>query len=252
MEGKANISSDKSKNSKSLSIIIPAFNEEAMIETAMESVVYAADKLGLDYEVLVVNDGSSDRTAELVKLWAGHNPAGRRVRVLNNARNSGLGFSLKEGFKAASKDNVAWFPGDSSVAKESLIGMWSCIGEADMIIPYMENVLRRPFNRKFLSITYTKILNAVFGMNIKYFNGLLILPSSLVRSLKLCGQGHEIFCELVVRGIKSGCSYKEVPFTHKVETDKGSKAISLRNIYCIVKVIGVLVKDTRILKKPLG
>ncbi len=223
-----------------------------MIQTALDSVVFAAEKMGLDYEVLVVNDGSWDQTEALAREWASRNSAGPRVKIINNAHNSGLGFSLKEGFKAAGKDYVAWFPGDSSVTKESLLGMWSSVGEADMVIPYMENVLQRPSNRKFLSLTYTKIINGIFGLNIKYFNGLFILPVSLVRTMKLSGQGHEIFCEIVVRGIKSGCSYKETPFTHKVETDQGSKALSVRNMYCIIRVVGVLIKDTYILRNPLG
>ena len=236
---------------KSLTVIIPAFNEERMVQTALESVFYAVNELGLDYEILVINDGSSDKTESLASQWIEQNNVGR-ARVITNARNRGLGYSIQEGFKASSKDYAAWFPGDSSVTRESLIGMWSSIGQADMIIPYMENILQRPFNRKFLSLTFTRLINVIFRLNIKYYNGLFIVPTSLVRTFRLSGQGHEIFCELVVRALKSGCSYKEVPFTHRVETERSSKAISMRNVNNIMKVIAILIRDIYITRKPLG
>jgi len=238
------------RNPKSLSVIIPAYNEEERIQSALESVLFALTQLQLDYEIIPVNDGSRDRTQEIIEQWSAQHP-GVPLRLINNSPNKGLGASILEGFKAAKKDYVAWFPGDSSVTKESLIGMWSSVGQADMVLPYMENVLKRNFKRKYCSLIYVHTLNFIFGLNIKYYNGLFIIPAALAKETKLFSRGHELFCELVVRAVKSGYTYKQVPFTHKVSTDQASKAINMRNVKNIARIICILIADVYIRKTPM-
>jgi len=236
-------------NKKSLTIVIPAYNEEKRLDGAIEDVLFIAGSLDMDYEVIVVNDGSRDRTAELAKGWAGKRP---QVRLIDNPVNRGLGHSLKEGFAAATKEYVTWFPGDNSVVKESMVPVWDKIGAADIIVPTMHNVSDRPLFRRVLSITFTRLINLLFRLNLRYYNGLLIFPTELVGRLKYAGRGHDIFCEMLVRAIKLGYSYYEIPFKHKVETEGMSKAISLRNFRNVGRMIAALLWDIYVRRRPGG
>jgi len=81
-----------------LSIVIPAYNEERHIQEAIAAVEDSVKPYTSDYEVLVVNDGSQDKTAEIVTRLGQTCPW---LRLINNPRNMGMGYSLRAGFQAA-------------------------------------------------------------------------------------------------------------------------------------------------------
>src|SRR5690348_717487 len=93
----------------SLSLIIPAYNEEAGIRTALEEADHALAQLTPDYEIIVVDDGSHDGTAQAVADAMRHFP---HVRVLRHAENRGYGAALCTGFEAARYERVAFTDAD--------------------------------------------------------------------------------------------------------------------------------------------
>src|SRR3970282_72874 len=91
----------------SLSIVIPAYNEEANVAEAVRRVSRAAQNLEMDYEIIVVNDGSRDRTGEVVRQMA---PSPPNMRLVEHFPNRGYGGALKAGFAASTKELIAFLP----------------------------------------------------------------------------------------------------------------------------------------------
>ena len=93
----------------SISCFFPAFNDEATIAGLVEQALAVLSELSDDYEVVVVNDGSTDGTAAVLDRLARERP---RLRVVHHGRNRGYGGALRTGFEAASKDLVFYTDGD--------------------------------------------------------------------------------------------------------------------------------------------
>jgi dolichol-phosphate mannosyltransferase len=95
---------------RSLSFVIPAYNEAANIGAAVREALAAGARHAPEFEVIVVDDGSADGTAEAAAEAAAGDP---RVRVVRHPANRGVGEALKTGFAEARCDLVYWFPGDN-------------------------------------------------------------------------------------------------------------------------------------------
>src|SRR5579885_2213612 len=118
-----------------LSVVLPAHNEEAAIAGTIRSVVNALDEWGLDFEVIVVNDGSKDRTQAIVEEIA---VGDRRVRLLNHAVNQGYGAALVSGFEAVSGDKtlVFFMDSDGQFDIRDLERFFAHIEEYDAVLGY--------------------------------------------------------------------------------------------------------------------
>src|SRR5512144_85517 len=94
----------------SLSIVLPAYNEEANVVAAVVEVSQVAQGLNIDYEIILVNDGSRDRTGEIARTQLA--PRIPNFRLVEHFPNRGYGGALKAGFAAATKDLIAFTPAD--------------------------------------------------------------------------------------------------------------------------------------------
>src|ERR1700722_2304011 len=118
--------------SPQLSIVIPAYNESARIEMTLERVLSCVDTQGWDAEVLVVDDGSSDDTAEIVQQWMARHE--RRHLIKNNGKR-GKGFSVRNGLLQAAGDVVMFTDADLSAPMEEANFLLAAIADgADVAI----------------------------------------------------------------------------------------------------------------------
>src|SRR6185503_1156843 len=102
----------------SISFIIPAYNEEGHLRTA---VVESCRVLSLevdDFEIIIVNDGSQDQTPEIAEQLAKEDA---RICVLHNERNMGFGFTCQKGIDASRKDFIGWVSADTTWQEETLV-----------------------------------------------------------------------------------------------------------------------------------
>ncbi|MDP8909351.1 MAG: glycosyltransferase family 2 protein, partial [Chloroflexota bacterium] len=93
----------------SISAVLPAYNEEEVIADSVAAMVATLESLGAEYEVIVVDDGSRDRTTEIVERLGRANP---RVRLVSHGQNRGYGAALWTGFTSATKELVFLTDGD--------------------------------------------------------------------------------------------------------------------------------------------
>ncbi len=149
------------------SIVIPAFNESARIPATLESVVNCVRQRGWSAEVVVVDDGSHDRTPELVLDFAAHAP---EVRLLRNPANRGKGCSVRSGVLQALGEVVMFTDADLSAPIEEAEGLFAAIAEgADIAIGsrWLERTrqsIRQPLYRQFFGRCFNAVTRFVMGL----------------------------------------------------------------------------------------
>jgi glycosyltransferase involved in cell wall biosynthesis len=223
-----------------VTIVIPAFREEDNIEAAIDNAVAAASSVTSDYEIIVVDDGSPDKTGEFARLKAEVNP---NVRAVSNATNEGFGFSFARGVKMATKAYVTVFPGDNDMAAFSLKELISSRGGADLIITYMKKTDKRSLLRRGISMAFVIIMNTLFGMKLKYYNGAFICRRELLQSIPIKSTGLAALAECIVRLVKAGHEYKAIYFEHTGRKHEQSKALNFRSFKAVAATIWILFKD---------
>src|ERR1700716_1939572 len=163
---------DRSSAGRSLSIVIPAYCESENILQTLENVTRAVQSLPIRYEVLVVDDGSTDGTSDLVAAHAHRFPG---VRLLVNERNMGFGWSYRRGVEEAALDHIVMVHGDNAWGHETLHEFFSRVGEADVIVGYTRDMWgTRTKTRTVISKAYTQVVNLIARRRLKYYNGLQI------------------------------------------------------------------------------
>ena len=149
------------------SIVIPAFNESARIPATLESVVSCIRAHGWRAEVIVVNDGSTDRTADLVRAFASQAP---EVRLIENPGNRGKGYSVRAGMLEARGGVVLFTDSDLSAPIEEAVRLFAAIQQgADIAIGsrWLERgrqTQRQPLYRQFFGRCFNFVTRAVMGM----------------------------------------------------------------------------------------
>jgi dolichyl-phosphate beta-glucosyltransferase len=149
------------------SIVIPAFNEGARISGALESVIGCVRERGWSAEVVVVDDGSRDGTADLVRSFAAKAP---EVRLLQNPGNRGKGYSVRHGILQSLGEVVMFTDADLSAPIEEAEGLFAAIADgADIAIGsrWLERTrqtIRQPFYRQFFGRCFNGVTRAVMGL----------------------------------------------------------------------------------------
>lgn len=231
---------------ESLSILIPAFNEQDNIEKAIESVLYAVQGLVKDFEIVVIDDGSTDQTKKLVIEKAQKNPA---IRLVSYPHNQGYGIAFRRGMEAATKMCLTTFPGDNDMSRESLRDIIKAGGQADLILSYMLANQKRSLSRRMISKSFVLVSNTLFGLKLRYYNGAFLCRTDLLQRIPIKSTGMTLHAECIVRLIKAGCSYKEIAFEHTGRMAHASKALKLKHCWSVVRAMGVLFKDIHWLSK---
>jgi glycosyltransferase involved in cell wall biosynthesis len=149
------------------SIVIPAFNESTRIPATLESVVACIQERGWDAEVIVVNDGSRDATAEVVRNFASHAP---QVRLIENPGNRGKGYSVRSGLLQALGEVVMFTDADLSAPIEEAERLFAAIAAgADIAIGsrWLEKgrqTHRQPLYRQFFGRCFNAVIRLVMGL----------------------------------------------------------------------------------------
>jgi glycosyltransferase involved in cell wall biosynthesis len=225
---------------RSLSIIIPAYNEGENIVVTLENVTTALAALSLTHEILVIDDGSEDDTAAIVEANTKQFPA---VRLLRNPRNMGFGWTYRRGVEEAALGNIVMVHGDNAWGAATLQDFFSRTGEADVIIGYTRNMLQsRPLARTVVSKAFTAMVNLITRRGLTYYNGLQIHRAPILKSLRIESRGYGFQAEVLVRALRLGPIYIEVPMD-LIERVKGeSKAFRLKNFVDVSRTLWLLAR----------
>jgi len=180
----------------SLSVFFPAFNEQDIIAKTVENATRAVSSLVDDYEVIVVDDGSSDKTAAVVEDLARRDP---HVRLVRHEVNRGYGAALRTGFASAQKDLVFFSDADGQFDLQELPGLLSMLKRAPIVLGYR---IRRsdPMYRLFIAKVYNIVVRLVFGLRVRDIDcAFKLFRRDVFPSVELESDGAFISSELLIK-----------------------------------------------------
>lgn len=217
-----------------ITFFVPCYNEADNIEDSLEMIRSVMRERTDSYEILVVDDGSSDGTSSVVQAYQRAHPE-LPITLHRNEVNLGLGRNYFLWAKHAEGRYYMLINGDNSLLATDLQTILNQRGRADMIVPYVVNQNDRPLIRNLLSRFYSFLISLVSGHRLKYYNGpVLHLRENIVR-FEPKASGFAYQAEILCRALHEGYSYIEIPL-HYVKKDKSrSSAFRLTNIASVLK-----------------
>jgi hypothetical protein len=213
---------------RSLTVFVPALNEEAHLSETIDSIRGALDDTMESWQIVIVNDGSSDRTPHIAEELAQRNPA---IKAIHHAQRMGLGKAYMSAVEAATEDHFVFIPGDNSWPRDSITALFKQLGQADVVTSYATNPWARHGGlRRFISAGYTVALNIMHGLDLRYYNGLTIYPTAYLKTGPITTFGFGFAAEALLHAIYRGMSYVEVGVPIQELEGGLSKAVSAQNI----------------------
>lgn len=223
-----------------LSVIMPALNEQENIESAISNTLMALDDFKINGEIVVVNDGSTDKTAHIAEsLIKGDS----RIRVLHHDRAKGIGASFWDGVDCAKKDTVVMLPGDNENDPWEIFRYYGLLEHVDIVIPFIFNKQARSVFRNALSFIYRFIINTTFLVNFNYTNGTVLYRKSLLKEFDYRSNGFFFQTDILVRAAKTGYLFAEVPYRLGLRKSGISKAVTFPSLLQVISGYLRLVRD---------
>ncbi|MBI4758452.1 MAG: glycosyltransferase family 2 protein [Chloroflexi bacterium] len=185
-----------------LTVVIPAYNEERNLATTVPLVAGELSALACDYEIIIVNDGSTDSTPQVASSLAGEN---QRVRVVHHAANLGIGQGIFTGIKEARGEFFIIIPADLALDIKELSRYLEAAREADVVVGLRSDRRDYTFFRRVVSWLNIQLIQKLFGMRERQFNYISLFRTRLLKDMDLVSQGSAfIFAEMIIRAKDAG------------------------------------------------
>jgi glycosyltransferase involved in cell wall biosynthesis len=201
---------------KLISVVIPVFNEELTIGDVLQRLVAVMKKTGFDYEIIVVDDCSTDRSLEFSKIL--------RVKVFSLKMHMGKGYALRAGFAKTKGEIITTIDSDGSHRPEELPLLLTPIlqNKSDLVIG-SRYLNQTPVAAKKLNIAGVRLFNSLVriltGTAVSDSqSGYRIMKSAVIRNMRLRSGGYEIESEMLVKISKRGFRVMEVPISFEQRT----------------------------------
>jgi len=227
---------------RKISIIIPCYNEHQNIESVLEAV--RAVDFGMSKEIIVVDDGSTDGTVELLQAIREKNPDGDLLTVHFSMLNSGKGFAIRIGLKYATGDIIVIQDADLEYDPQELVKVIAPIREGKADVVYGSRFMGKVENMALPNLICNKLLagmaTVLYGTRItdeatcyKAFR------RDVLQNVKLTCQRFEFCPEVTAKVLKAGAKLVEVPITYRGRTLHEGKKIGWKDgveaIYTLLK-----------------
>ena len=199
----------------SISVFFPCYNEQDNVKRVAAKAVEVLEAMGADFEVIIVNDGSADKTGQVADSVA---QADKRVRVVHHPQNRGYGAALQSGIRAAQKNYIFFTDGDGQFDIGEIQLLLPFIEQSDIVCGYRLN-RKDPFMRKLNGWMWTKLVCMLFGMRIRDIDcAFKMFRREVFDGMKLSSTGALISAEILARATKRGCRIAEVGVHHYPRT----------------------------------
>jgi glycosyltransferase involved in cell wall biosynthesis len=201
-----------------LSVVIPAYNERGGLRALLGEIERACDQLGLAWEVIFVDDGSTDGSGEELELLAAEHP---QVRVVRLRRNFGKSAALSAGFERSSGKVVVTMDGDGQDDPSEIGALIAKLDEGYELVSGWKRDRQDPWVRRWASRLFNRVTARLSGVELHDFNcGLKAYRGDCARSLRIYGELHRY---IPVLAVQRGWRVTEIPVHHRPRRHGRSK-----------------------------
>jgi glycosyltransferase involved in cell wall biosynthesis len=225
----------------SLTIFFPFFNEVDHVSALAESAIEVGRQYTDNLEVILVDDGSTDGTAELIDRLAAEHPA--EVRAVHNEMNGGYGSALKLGFRSGTKDWIFYTDGDGQFDLKELGRVVALAGEKRVVSAYRVN-RQDSFLRKLNAGLWGMLIRGLFGLRVRDIDcAFKLYPRAFVEQVELKSDGALIDTEMLARARRLGYEIVQTGVTHHPRKSGESTGGNIRVILRAFKELWSLRKS---------
>ncbi|HLK10817.1 MAG TPA: glycosyltransferase family 2 protein [Candidatus Binatia bacterium] len=228
----------------SLSAFFPAHNEEGNVVAMVDALRLVLPRVAARWEIVVVDDGSTDRTGALAEDLARRD---ERVRVVRHAANRGYGGAIKSGLAAARYEWIFYTDGDRQFDPGQITRLIAELGRADVVIGYRHHRADR-LVRRLNGVAWNTLVRLLIGLRVRDIDcAFKLLPRAALDGLALEAEGAMISTELLARLKQRGCRIVQVPVDHfprRTGTPSGGSPL------VIARAFAELFRLSRRLRRP--
>lgn len=225
-----------------ISVFFPAYNDAASLPGLLEKAFETLGRCVSDYEVTVVNDGSRDNTAEVLKgLERKYAP---RLRVVTHERNRGYGGALRTGFETATRPWVFYTDGDGQYDPGELESLLAVAEPGVGLVNGYKLKRHDPWHRIAIGAVYNQFARLLFGIHIRDIDcDFRLIRRDLLRGIRLTSTSGTVCVELVRKLELSGCEVAEVPVHHYARLHGRSQFFRVRSLFTTFAQLMRLYRD---------
>ena len=195
----------------SLSVFLPCYNEKDTVQAMTKKALSVAGNLCNDFEVILVDDGSTDGTSELTDKLANEYP---NVKTVHHPKNQGYGAALQSGFRAATKDYVFYTDGDGQFDLDELLVLAPSIAQCDIVSAYRIN-RQDGILRKFNAFCWTRMVCFLFGLRLRDIDcAFKLYKREIFDTIEMHSTGALIDTEILARAIRKGYTIAQIGVHH--------------------------------------
>jgi glycosyltransferase involved in cell wall biosynthesis len=212
-----------------LTVFFPAYNDSGTIASLVITALQTARALTPDFEVIVVDDGSADATAQIADELARTYP---EVKVVHHGRNRGYGGALQSGFKAATRDLVFYTDGDAQYDPSEMTRLWEALDDSVDLVNGYKISRSDPLHRIVIGRVYHHTVKLLFGLNVRDVDcDFRLLRRSIFEQVSLEKTSGVICLEMMKKIQDAGFHVAEVPVHHYHRAHGKSQFFNFRRLF---------------------
>jgi len=230
------------KPAVSISVFFPCYNEQDNITRMIEQSLAVLEELAADFEIIIVDDGSSDTTGRIADRIA---ESDSRVKVVHHQTNLGYGAALQSGFRAATKELVFYTDGDGQFDIAEMPPLLPLLDQYDIVSCYRLN-RQDSLIRKINGWGWTKIVSLFFGMKVRDIDcAFKLYKREIFDNIVLVSTGALIDAEILARAVRRGYTITQRPVHHYPRKAGSQTGANLRVIFRAFKELFKLRRQIR-------